>query len=109
MEGGGPARRLLASNRCLQSSWNEFMVNDYCWIDVAPYMLPWSMGINTSHRLKFSNHPTVGLKYIPLTSFHELTPERVCVTFTCKRSQHYTWGKLSYPKTIYLVFLSQDL
>ena len=42
--GGGSARTLLASTRCLKVIWKEFIVNDNCWIDFAPY-IPWSMGI----------------------------------------------------------------
>ena len=34
--GGGSARTLLASTKCLKVSWKEFIVNDNCWIDVAP-------------------------------------------------------------------------
>ena len=54
-----------------------------------------------------SNHLT--LEYIRMTSFHKLKPERVCVTFTCIRSDHYTRGKLSYVKITRPVFLSQEL
>ena len=46
LSGGGPARTLLASTMCLKVCWKEFTLNDNCWIDVVPYILPWSMGIN---------------------------------------------------------------
>ena len=42
--GGGSARTLLASTRCLKVRWNEFIVNDNCWIDVAPYILVYYLG-----------------------------------------------------------------
>ena len=42
--GGGSARTLLASTRCLKVSWKEFIVNDNCWIDVAPYLLVYYLG-----------------------------------------------------------------
>ena len=88
--GGGPARKLLASTRCLKVCWKELIVNDNCWIDVAPYILPWSMGIimiliclfyvpqiewdNFSNHKKFSTYHFVTIAGVNCLTQRQLTP-----------------------------------
>ena len=88
--GGGPARKLLASTRCMKVCWKEFIVNDNCWIDVAPYILPWSMGIimilicvlyvtqiewdNFSNHKKFSTYHFVTIAGVNCPTQRQLTP-----------------------------------